>query len=334
LLGLSTDNRAVAWSGVNDATYWTYGYRGSDTQTFPDGGEVMGAIPVADGAVVFQKDKIRIIRRVGGNYIWGINVLHENLGCFAPWSIIPARNTFMWFDQAGFYMGMEGKPIGAEKVDFYAKEQSDDSKIDEIRGTTDPARNLAWWLIPKSDGTTFLLGYDWVLDRWTQCDVNLDYIFKAISPGYTIDGMATLGYTTIDSLPYPVDSPFWQGTGIQTLAGFGSTGKYGYFAGNYREATLETVDIEFSKGGAAFINATRLDGDCSTTNITGQIGTRKFPGDTISWGNVVAADADTGRIWLRAMGATHRLRFTIAEAATWEHANNATIWLRKAGNRA
>jgi hypothetical protein len=334
LLSLSTDARAIAWSGVNDATYWTYGYRGSDTQTLPDGGDVMGAVPVNNGAVVFQKDKIRIIERVGGNYVWGIRILHENLGCFAPWSIIPVRNTFMWYDQAGYYMGVEGKPIGAERVDFFARTSSDETKLVRMRGTTDPARNMAWWLIDKADGTTFMLGYDWVVDQWTQSDSNLDIIFRAISPGYTIDGLATLGYTTIDSLPYPVDSPFWQGTGIQTLAGFSTTGAFGYFLDGFMEATLETVDMEYSKGGSAFINALRLDSDCPYSSVTAQVGTRRYPGETAAWSASTAVDDDTGRAWIRAMGATHRLRFTIAEDAQWDHADGGTIWLKKAGARA
>ncbi len=50
-------------------------------------------------------------------------------------------------------------------------------------------------------------GYDFLIDKWTRAEFNIDYTFPAISPGYTIDGMATLGYTTIDSLPYPPDSP-------------------------------------------------------------------------------------------------------------------------------
>ena len=118
------------------------------------------------------------------------------------------------------------------------------------------------------------------------------------------------------------------------MAGFSSTGKYGYFLDDNLEATLETVDIEFSKGGAAFINAMRLDGDCGCYNTFGQIGTRRVPGQTLVWSDSVQADTDTARIWIRAMGGTHRLRFSVLEGTDWTHANNATIWLRKAGNRA
>lgn len=332
LLGkIENDPRAVAWSGVNDATYWTYGYRGSDYQTFPDGGDVKGVIGYGNGAVVFQSDKIRVIERTGGNYVFSTRVLHERLGCFAPYSIVQARNQFFWYDQAGFYMGLEGRPIGNERVNRYVEGISTSAGRALIRGCPDPSRDMVWWIIPKADGTTFMLGYDYTHDKWTQSDTQLDLLFAAISPGYTIDGLGTLGYT-MDTIPYPFDSPFWQGSGVQTLAGFSTAGAYGYFQDDPQIATFETVDLELATGETGYVNALRITGDMDYSAVTAQTGYREFPGDPITWTTETAADASTGRVWLRARGSTLRFKVNIA-SSDWSNATSVMAWVRKAGKR-
>lgn len=332
LLGnLPDDNiRAVAWSGVNDATFWTYNENGCDIQVLPDGGQVQGLVGYPTGAVVIQQAAIREIVRTGGTFLFEIKVLHESLGSSAPKSIIKALNTFFWYDQSGFYMGKEATPIGAERVNRYIERTCNSPTL--IRSAIDPNRNIVWNIIDLVDGTTEAIGYDWVLKRWTRLTDTVDFMFPAIAPGYSIDDLTTLGYT-FDTTPYPLDSPFWRGTGIQGLAGFSSAGAFGYFDGSTMEAILETNDIEFNPGGQSYVHSFRATGDGAYGSKSGQIGTRAFPGEPITWSAVVAADDETGRIWLRSRAGTHRFRLTIAAETDWRNMTHLLAWNKRGGSR-
>lgn len=332
LLGkLSTDARAVAWSGPNNATYWTYGFRGSDTRTFLDGGTVQGVLGINSDALVFQDDKIRILRYVGGDIVYQVSTLHENLGCFSPASIVAARGVPYWYAEGGFFAGMDARPIGAERVNEWIEREVTAENRALIQGTIDPTENVVWWRIPLSNGTAFMLGYDYVLDKWLRSDTNTTYIFPAISPGYTIDDLGTLGYT-MDTIPYPFDSPFWAGSGVQNLAAFGPTHLFGYFAGESQEAVLETNDYEINTGAHAFVQSARLIGDASYANVTLAAGTRNWHGEAIMWGSDVTPSSSTGVAWLRSRGKLHRIRATIAQS-DWENTNGAMIYAKQAGSR-
>ncbi len=331
LARLASDPRAVAWSGVNDSEWWTYGQRGSDQQVLPDGGKVQGVVGQSSGAVIFQDEKIRIMERVSGNLVFTFRVLHEAIGCFSPNSIIPVRNSFFWYDQGGFYEGLEANPIGADRVNRFIETKSNASFRKVMRGGRDPLKKLVWWLIQDTDDSRYMLGFDWLLRRWTRATMDVDYIFSAISPGYTIDGMAALGYT-IDTLPYPMDSVFWQGSGVETLAGFNTDGDFGYFQTTSLAATLETHDIELAKGDYAFVNSMRLVGDPDRANVTGKIAQRLFHGEALSWSSGQTPNANTGRMWFRSRGKTHRARIDIA-SSDWDNANGVMLYAKGAGRR-
>lgn len=331
LLGrLASNLRGIAWSGVNDATFWTYGENGSDEQTLPDGGDVQGIVGSPDGAVILQQAAMREIVRTGGTFLFEVKVIHEKLGCSAPFSITKVMNTFFWYDQSGFYMGKEAKPIGAERVNRYVGRTCSEPTM--VRGAVDPNRNIIWWIMDLADSTVEVLGFDWVVGKWTRLTIQIDYIFSAISPGYTIDDLTTLGYT-FDTTPYPLDSPFWRGTGIQSLAGFSSAGAFGYFDGANAAATMETNDIEFAPGWTSYVHSFRAQGNAAAANSSGQIGTRQFPGATISWSASVSADDETGRIWKQSRGSTHRFRLSIAAEAEWENMTHLLAWHRRGGMR-
>lgn len=331
LSALYADKRKLAWSGVNDSEYWTYGQRGSDQQLFPDGGLIKGAVGLNSGAVVFQDDKIRLMERVGGQLVFRFRVIHEAIGCFSPYSIVPVRNSFFWYDQGGFYEGIDATPIGADRVNRFVEDNSNAGFRKVMRATRDPLRKIVWWLVQDSDDTRYMLGYDWVLRRWTRATMDVDFAFSAISPGYTIDGIGALGYT-IDTIPYPVDSAFWQGTGVRTLAGFNGNGDFGYFQTTSLEATLETHDIELAKGDYAFVNSGRLVGDPDYSNLTAKIGTRDYHGKALSWSSGQSANVNTGRFWFRSRGKTHRAQVVIA-SSDWDNTNGFMMYAKSAGRR-
>jgi len=329
---LSSDTGGIAWSGVNDSEYYTYGFRGSDSQSFPDGGVVQGVIPHGNGAIVFQRDKIRILERVSGNLTFSVRVLQENIGCFSPQSIVRVRNDFFWYDQDGFYRGLEAQPIGAERVNRFTASTAAENRRKFIRGANDPVKQVVWWVIDTGDTASFRLGYDWALDRWTRSDETVDFIFPATTPGYTIDTIDGL-FGSMDAIAIPFDSSFWAGTGVLALAGFTVSGSFGYFQGFNQAAVLETNDFEVNPGNYGYIQSARHISDCAYSSATFQLGHRPFHGQAITWPTAVTASGNTGRAFLRRRGKTHRVRLNIAANATWGVSNGVTVYAKSAGDR-
>lgn len=326
---LSTDPAAVQWSGINNSEEYTNG--GSDIQSFADGGPVQNIVGHSTGAVIFQRDKIRLMEWRGDDLVFGFRVIQEKIGCFAPRSVVAARNTFFWYEDGGFFEGVNANPIGDDHVNRYVEQIFGPDGRQKLVGSVDPLRNMVWWTGTREDGSIRMLGYDYILGQWTQADTNAAFIFPAYTPGYTIDDLGTLGYT-MDTIPYPFNSGFWVGTGELVLAGFDETGEFGYFQAVPMAATFETADTEFNQGGYAFLQSVRLKSDIPQSAITVQVGTRRFPGDDITWTDPVPVTDATGRSWHRRYGQTHRIRWNISREL-WRNAMGATAYAVEAGNR-
>jgi hypothetical protein len=318
LANLSTDPHTVAWSGIKNSEYWNYGYNGSDIQPLADGGIITGLIGLEGGGVIFQSRKVREMAMIQSELVFRISVMHETIGCFAPWSSAYIANRMFWYDQGGFFMGREATPIGEHRVNKYVRDNFDDDNLKLMVAAIDPVGKTVWWAIPRADGTRARIGYNWIVDEWTYSDIDVAYIFPAITPGYTIDSIYdVLGYT-MDEIPYTFDSSFWSGSGIESLAGFEADGTFGYFQTTPAEAIIETNDLEFTPGGESFLRSVGLVIDTDRSNVSVQIGTTDVLNGTVTWSTAETLNQYSGRAFPRLTGRTHRIRFTIA-SSTWNN---------------
>jgi hypothetical protein len=102
LSGLLSNPFRIQWSGLNDTTNWTSGVGSSDFQDFADGGIVRG---VAGGefGIVFQDQAIRRMSYIPGSaLIFQIERITQDMGLFAPYSIISAGSTIYFYSNKGF----------------------------------------------------------------------------------------------------------------------------------------------------------------------------------------------------------------------------------------
>lgn len=323
-------SREVIWSGVNDSTHWTGGQKGSDSQILPDGGAVTGLVGYQSGFVAFQQDKIHLFERASG-IVFSRRVLHEQLGCIAPYSVVQTRDQFYWYGTGGFYMGVEATPIGQEKVNRFVERNVSALERTRMVSMVDPPRKMIWWSMLASDGTRMMIGYHWPSNKWTRSNTTVSYIFPAVSPGYTFDTWDDLS-STFDGLPYTYDSDVWTGGGAILMAGFKSDGSFGFFDGLPMEATLETSDISIDTGNYGFVNAFRVVGDASASYVYGQVAGRHIHGDALSWTDEQAANTSTGRIFVRKRGMTHRFRARIAQSS-WKNTDGVIPYVKAAGRR-
>jgi hypothetical protein len=320
LMHTASNPNLVQYSGINDITDWTIdGANGSDSQTIPDAGPIQGSARGQGGLFVLCLDQINKFTQMSeGPYAFRRDVVNPSRGCVSPASIVEAAGTFFYLDEDGFYMGPEGTPIGAEKVNRYFLERINEDFLSEVQGAVDSANKMVWWRFLKNDATYEVLGYDWQLQEWTRLDTNINYLFNVHSPGYTMEGLDNIS-SSLDALPYSLDSRVWKG-GRPSFGGFNSSNQFGYFAGSNMAATLQTADTELGGPfGRAFVQGYRFVTDAATH--TGRVSGKETHGSALSWSSATSPEA-TGLIPARSSARLHRFELTVPAGETWTHAHH------------
>lgn len=298
----------IMTSGYGDLTWWTVGQRGCDFQDFPDGGEIMGGITADNGAVIFQREKLRLMNVAQvGDYSFTTSVLNPNRGTVAPLSICQiGPGQFFYYSSDGFMLGAEGRPIGANRVDNWFSNILNPDTQTQIKSVADPLRKIVW--TTYQGGTNFLLGYHWQLDRWCYANIPIGKMVTMAMP--------TLSWDT-NSIPIDTDTEAFDASpgNLDRFAAFDTSNQLGFFTGVNLAATLETADIELAPGRRAWLKELATVGDCA--DYTMQVGTMEKRGGAITWGAAASPFSSTGLTHFRSPGRFHRVRKIIPEGATW-----------------
>lgn len=323
----------VQVSGQGDAAWHTVGERGADYQDFPDGEEIVGVIGAEKGAVIFQRTVIRQLTiATGGDYSFHTAVINPNRGVVAPKSIAsigPGR--FVYYSSDGFFMGVEGTPIGRERVDRTFDGLIDRDYIHDVRAMVDPYQKVVWFQGRQTDGTKFLFGYQWALDRWCYADSNVELMAALVTPAITIDGMDAY-YANFDAASEPFDSRLFTG-GSPTMAVFDTSHRLCYLTGSPRSATLQTPDVTLSgPNRRSFLKEARVIGNVGTSFTLKAI-TADYHGGTRTTGSAVAPYSTTGICHFRSSALTHAFKMEIAAGVSWNHVTGIEPTYRPEGWR-
>lgn len=318
----------VRWSGVNDSTFWTSGERGSDFQDFPDGEDITGLFGDSVGAVVVQRKMFRVMTfDPASGFVFRTQVANPARGSIAPLSIVQiGPRDFVYLCEDGFFRGIDGTPIGAERIDrtFLAAINHADLQI--VRGVGDPFKKIAWF----TDGTNNLYGYNWQLDRWTQAENIATELAASVSVGYTLNAMDVFGQ--LDDILIPLDSRFWLG-GAPTFAAFTTDNRLAFFAGTPQEATIRTADEQPTPGMRSFVSPEGIRLLSDTNAATIKITTSDFPGGTRTQGAAISPSSVTGRFPCRRSGMLFSSELTIPAGTIWNHALGIDYAAKPEGKR-
>ena len=112
LSGLASPNvYRILWSGLGDvssSSAFTSGINSSDFQDLPDGGIVRGVSSGQTG-FIFQDATIRTLTYApGADYVFYIQVLSQDDGMFAPYSLVRSLDKIFWLSPQGFKMLVPG----------------------------------------------------------------------------------------------------------------------------------------------------------------------------------------------------------------------------------
>jgi hypothetical protein len=311
----------IHWSGLNATTTWTSGTNSSDFQDFPDGGIVRG---VAGGefGTVFQDQAIRRMSYIPGSpLIFQIERIAQDLGLFAPYSIVRAGSLIFFHSAQGFYKIAPGglpEQIGREKVDRTFFDELDKTELRMFIGASDPRSTRAFWAYKSTAGTTGLydkiMGYDYALDRFFPISMTGEYLLGMSQPGITLENLDVLS-ASIDALATSLDS-FAVST-QPLIAQFSSAHKMGFFSGASLEATLETSE-QGADGEQIFMSGFRPVTDAPT--VYGSLSYRNLISDVPTSLPEIARNARTGNCDLRRSTKFSRMKIRVPASTIWSFA--------------
>lgn len=323
LTGLPSAPNRVQWSGLNDVNgpnSWTSGINSSDFQDFPDGGTTRGVAGGESGGVVLQDTAIRRMTYVPGSpVIFQIERIAEDLGIYAPGSLIRAGERVFFYSTKGFYRIDPGNypvPIGRERVDRTFFGDLDKDNLHLLMGAADPRNTRVFWAYKSINGSVGqfdkMLCYDWALDRFTPLSVSGEYLYPIGQPGITLENLDALT-TSLDALTtsldyFSISSP--PELGVMTV-----DHKIGFFRGKSLEATVETGE-QGTDGRRFKVRGIRPITDAQA--VFGSVSKRENQRDTPTYTNEGALNI-AGRCNMLASTRYSRARCRIPAGTRWSY---------------
>ena len=257
---------------------------------------------------------------VGTPLIFQFSKIADNIGAFAPKSVVSFGSDIFFLAQDGFYKlsgGQQLTPIGNGKIDdFFLQDIT--SNFEGICSAVDPNNSMVVWSYrgEGATGTNFinnkLICYNFNVDKWsTASEQTLLFMNSASQEAFTtLESLDVLG--TLDGLPYSLDSYFYD-EGIIGLGAFNSEKKFGKFLGASLDAEVDTTEFEGAKElRSTIINARPIvnaNGSDNTTISVTPI-TRSSQADAVTTGTAVTTQS-SGDCPLRSTSRYHRMRVKV-----------------------
>ncbi len=312
----------VAWSGENNAEWWTFTQRKSDYQEFPDGGEVTGIIG-GDVGLILQRNAVRRMAYVGGNLLFRFDKISSNVGCASVHSVAQHGELGFWHSDSGFKMwdGAAIRSIGYEKFDNAFVGLYGQINYEDMSTAIDGSNNTVCW----STGTKMWI-YNWLLDKGSVIDYAASIITSRITraPGLEEQDPAVgVPDNNIDSVLDSLDGARF--IGGEPLFYVFNSATLGTFAGDNMAARIKGRVMELAEGGDSRIRRIRPMTD-ATAGISIRIDSKQRLGDFAT-----RRDFDTlqssGEMPIRARGRFHQATIAIdaGEAWTYLHGIDATV---------
>jgi len=317
----------VTWSDTNDIGEWVTGNAGS--QTFPDGGSIMGSNSVTNPFIVQQSAIRRGTFMPGSLEVFAFQKVHDKVGAASRKSVC-SRGDFLFFAGYGalHQLMVDGSLslIADEKFDRTIYGQLSGVAMTNIMGEVDPIYPRVYFAVQLNstdDSYDTLLVYDWRKEEGVPIRINIGVMVPLASAtiGYTLEQIGTI-YGSLENVPYSLDSNVWKG-GAPLMGALDADGRFGFFSGPSSRAVLTTQEAGLSTGQFTFLNSVYPVVD--TDQLTVSIGTRNRRQDDFVWGPEIAPNSVTGSLDVISEARFHAFRMTIAAGADWSKAQGIDI---------
>jgi len=314
--------KRVQWSGDNNTTTWTSSATTlSDYQDLPDGGDITG-FTGGELGVVLQESAVTRMTFEGSPTVFRFDKISNEVGCTVPGTVAAWDKLTFFCHRSGFYMlagGQELRPIGRERVDRWFWGLLDQTNMHRVTAAIDPLNSLYVVSFPSgSSGTPdYLLIYNWKADRWSYALQTVEMVYAgATQQSYSLEDLDTVS-SSIETIPYSLDSSYWTGSRQLLLSGFYTDHKSGAFSGDNLAATIDTQEMQMVPGVRSRVRGARPLVDGGTPSIA--VGTRKSQQSAVAWSSARAINAD-GFVPLNRQSRYMRFRLTMPAASAYQWA--------------
>lgn len=320
----------LAWSGENNAEWWTAAQRKSDYQELPDGGEITGIIGGEIG-LILQRNAVRRMAYVGGNVLFRFDKISSNVGCASVHSVAQYGELAFWHSFTGFKMwdGAQIRSIGFEKVDNAFASLFGQINYEDMSTAIDGQKSTVCW----STGRKMWL-YNWLLDRWSVIDFSAQIITQRETAAPGLEEQDPIIGAPDDNLDSPgldsLDAGRFIG-GDPAFYVFDTSAALGTFSGENMAAEMVGRSIEMAEGRDARISRVRPMTD-ATAGITVRLDTRQRLGDPARRRDFTTLQS-SGEMPARSRGRFTTTKITIEEGEAWTYLQGVDATIVASGRR-
>lgn len=163
------DPMLIRWSDQEDAANWT---PTATTQAgdlrLSHGSQIVTAMQVRQEIVVFTDSSVYSLQYLGPPYIWGSQLLGDNISIAGPNATALASGVLFWMGKDKFYL-YDGN-VKTLRCDLrqYIFKDINMAQLDQVYAGTNEAFNEVWWFYCSEDSTTVdkYVTYNYLEDIW------------------------------------------------------------------------------------------------------------------------------------------------------------------------
>lgn len=244
---INGDVMQLQWSGINNSEEWRPGFGQSDFQKLPTGGAITG-LTGGEYGLILQEERISRLRYVGGNVIFQIDPITNEVGCVHLRSVAQLGRLTFFLSPRGFMVcdGSTVTPIGDEKVDRTFLDAVQAGWQGRMSAAVDPVRKSVMWTVPEQNPGVWYCYY-WTLQRWAKVVMPAALIFRNRARDFTIGEDFDQGADLLLGTGLPFGSPVFRG-GEPSTAVFDASFRLGTLTGPNMAARFQTSPVTLAGG--------------------------------------------------------------------------------------
>ena len=155
-IGASTvDPMLVRWSDQEDPSMWTPSITNqSGSITLSHGSAIVTAIQSKQEIVIFTDAAVYSLQYLGPPYVWGSQLLADNISLTGPNAVTLAAGTIYWMGVDKFYK-YDGR-LQTLSCDLlrYVYNDIDRTQFEQVYASTNEGFSEVWWFYPSNGSTT------------------------------------------------------------------------------------------------------------------------------------------------------------------------------------
>lgn len=152
----SFDPMIVRWSDQENPYEWVPAITNQAGEfTLTHGSFIMGAIPTRQEILVWTNSALYSMQYLGAPYVWGFNILMDNISVMSPNSMITVNNVTYWMGVDKFYMysgRVETLPCALRQYIF--DDINKDQSFQVFAGGNEGFNEVWWFYVSNSSNAT------------------------------------------------------------------------------------------------------------------------------------------------------------------------------------